>query len=325
MNAPAYILSHDTLTLYADGTTISVHNSHPEWPAILDDLRTGDWEALAEKARPKIAITRYLDGDEDFTVDDSSIQFRGDPVHPLITERLLQHMRNDLPTKPLANFARELADNPDYWVADQLYPFVEKGNLPLTEDGCFLAYKLVRDDYTDVHSGTVDYHVGNVVTMSRQKVDNDRNRTCSAGLHACSLDYLQHFSGDRLLAVKINPRDVVSVPADYNDTKLRCCRMEVVAELDRHLAAPAWDTPVFDYGSDEIDPEAKYFIKADDPIGERTVGWNRDTNSWSEDDYSAYYGDSGLAEALETARDFRQDWPTIDASVEDEHGNVVYD
>jgi hypothetical protein len=32
------------------------------------------------------------------------------------------------------------------------------------------------------------------------------------------------------MILKINPRDVVAIPADYNNTKGRCCRYEVIGE-----------------------------------------------------------------------------------------------
>jgi hypothetical protein len=67
--------------------------------------------------------------------------------------------------------------------------------------------------------------------MERNQVDDDKDHTCSTGLHFCSQDYLNHFSGEQVMILKINPRDVVSIPADYSDTKGRCCRYEVIGEL----------------------------------------------------------------------------------------------
>jgi len=37
-------------------------------------------------------------------------------------------------------------------------------------------------------------------------------------------------NGSRVMIVKVHPRDVVSVPTDYNFAKARCCRYEVVDE-----------------------------------------------------------------------------------------------
>ena len=45
------------------------------------------------------------------------------------------------------------------------------------------------------------------------------------------------------MIVKINPRDVVSIPTDYDFSKGRACRYEVIAELGVD-ADEAFDKPV---------------------------------------------------------------------------------
>jgi hypothetical protein len=42
------------------------------------------------------------------------------------------------------------------------------------------------------------------------------------------------------MILKINPRDVVSIPNDYNDTKGRACRYEVIDEIDKEKADEAF-------------------------------------------------------------------------------------
>ena len=70
-----------------------------------------------------------------------------------------------------------------------------------------------------------------MVSMPRQAVDDNPNNTCSHGLHVCSYEYLKNFTGERLVVCKVNPRDVVSIPTDYNHTKMRVCRYEVIQEI----------------------------------------------------------------------------------------------
>jgi hypothetical protein len=124
-----------------------------------------------------------------------------------------------------------LMQNPSYRSVNELYGFLEANNLSITPDGHFLAYKKVRENYTDVHSGKFDNSVGKVCEMERNLVDDNKDNTCSFGLHFCSEGYLKHFGGDRIMIVKINPRDVVSIPTDYNNSKGRTCRYEVVGEV----------------------------------------------------------------------------------------------
>jgi hypothetical protein len=142
-------------------------------------------------------------------------------------------LQDGFPVEPLVAFMENLMTNPSKRAVDELYGFLEKNSLPITPDGHFLAYKKVRQNYFDCHTGKMDNSVGKVVEMERNEVDDNKDQTCSAGLHFCSQEYLPHFGGgdSRVVIVKINPRDVVSIPVDYNNAKGRACRYEVIGEV----------------------------------------------------------------------------------------------
>ena len=152
-------------------------------------------------------------------------------MHNALTTRMIAMLQEEFPIEPLVLFMENLMNNPSKRAVTELYGFLEKNNLPITPDGHFLAYKKVREDYLDVHSGTMNNSVGSIVEMERNMVDDDKNNTCSTGLHFCSQSYLNSFGGNRTMILKINPRDVVSIPSDYNDSKGRACRYEVIGEL----------------------------------------------------------------------------------------------
>lgn len=116
---------------------------------------------------------------------------------------------------------------------DNLYSFLTFNDIKITEDGCFTAWKVVNYDYTDCHTGTIDNSPGQIVTMPRNQVDDNPEVTCSTGLHVCAAHYIPHFSGydSRLVKVKVNPKDVISVPVDYKFAKMRTCRYEVLEEV----------------------------------------------------------------------------------------------
>ena len=61
-------------------------------------------------------------------------------------------MREGLPFEPLVKLFENLMKNISYQTRTQLYDFLEHKNLPITEDGCFLAYKAVNSDYKDKYS-----------------------------------------------------------------------------------------------------------------------------------------------------------------------------
>lgn len=137
--------------------------------------------------------------------------------------------------RPMFMFLDNLLENPSLNSVSQLYRFVEHTKLPLTEDGCLLAYKIIRKDYTDKHTGKMDNSIGATVSMERNQVTDDPNQTCSSGLHFCSYNYATGFfnnsNHDRMVVIKINPSDVVSIPTDYNNEKGRCCKYEVLYEI----------------------------------------------------------------------------------------------
>jgi hypothetical protein len=123
--------------------------------------------------------------------------------------------------------------NPSMTSRNELFLFLEAANLPISEDGCFRAYKAVTSDFKDKHSRKFDNSPGVTLEMPRRDVDDNREQTCSYGFHAAAYEYAKGFmsGGDKLVAVKIHPADVVSVPSDYNNQKLRCCKYSVVFDI----------------------------------------------------------------------------------------------
>jgi hypothetical protein len=158
-------------------------------------------------------------------------------------ERILDIMREGLDTTGLVKFLENVMENPSYTAVQELYLFLEANQIPITEDGHFLAWKKIRGNWKDIHSNSVDYSIGATPTMKRNEVDPDRDRTCSNGLHCAGWNYLPHFgsgseSTDRIVIVKVNPADVIAVPNDYNNAKMRVCQMEVLREYkDRQVEA----------------------------------------------------------------------------------------
>lgn len=139
----------------------------------------------------------------------------------------------------LVKFLDNLISNPDRRAVQDFYDFLIVNNLAITEDGHFLAYKIVRDDFKDLYTGKMDNSPGKLVQMDRSKVNPDPNHTCSYGLHICSKDYLPHYGGfygkgakSKILVVKVNPADVVAFPKDYRNAKARVCSYTVLGTIE---------------------------------------------------------------------------------------------
>lgn len=177
--------------------------------------------------------------DGNMRVVDGLLYIDGEVAQSDLADRILKHADEGLPYQPLVNFWRRLKNNPSYRAVQGLFRFLDANHHPITEDGCFLAYKGVRGNYTDCHTGTMDNSIGQIVSMPRNKVNEDPNQTCSHGLHVAShkLAHTGYGAGGRggaiTLVVKVDPEHVVAVPYEYGDEKMRVCQYKVIGLSDR--------------------------------------------------------------------------------------------
>ena len=260
------------LTLVLNNRTYQVLPDHINYKMILEALPTATADELLDIVDVEKAVATFSDGLVE--IKNGQVTYEGEVVHGSISKRILEFMSKGLPFQPLVNFLNNLMENPSMQSQKELYDFLEHEHLPITEDGHFLAYKAVRNDYMDKYRGTFDNRVGKICKMQRAKVDDDRARGCSNGLHAGALNYVAGYgsveSGDRIVIVKINPRDVVSVPSDCNYEKLRTCQYEVVGEYQGELLKPLYsanfsDDEYADYEDDEdYDLDSEYWDQFDD-------------------------------------------------------------
>jgi hypothetical protein len=265
MAITAHIVGPTFVTVMMDGTTHTINGDHPNYSAIREALKIKDHDTVEQLINVAKAIDNFSIGNIRVVGDKV---FYGDfEVKGSVVQRIISMMREGFDAAPMLNFIENLMSNPSKRAVDELYGFLEATALPITEDGCFLAYKKVRDDYCDFYTGKMDNSIGTVLEMPRNQVDEDKDRTCSYGLHFCSLSYLPHYHGGsgRVMIVKINPRDVVAVPSDYNNAKGRTCRYEVigehVSENDEAFRSPVW-TNVDDDDEREL-PDADEDYDAD--------------------------------------------------------------
>jgi hypothetical protein len=227
-----FIIQGSNITIVIDSKPHTISKTHITYDRVLEAVKAGEWELVKEIVDPVKVVLTF--GQGNVSIEGEQLFWKDRPLHSTLATRMVSMLQEGFSVEPMANFMENLYANPSKRSVDELYGFLEKNNLPITPDGHFLAYKRVRENYLDCHSGTMDNSIGKVVEMERNEVDDDRDRTCSSGLHFCSHSYLGHFGGDRVVIVKINPADVVSIPSDYNDAKGRACRYEVVGEVENN-------------------------------------------------------------------------------------------
>lgn len=153
-----------------------------------------------------------------------------------MTKRIIEAMKtgDKKHVRKLVNFFIHLMENPSMCAVQELFGFLEANDIEITDDGYFLAYKKVNSKFHDIYTGKMDNSVGTRVEMPRNMVDEDSTQTCSAGLHVCSKSYLPHYGGstnEKIVMCAVHPKDVVAVPKDYKNAKMRCAAYTVVMDV----------------------------------------------------------------------------------------------
>ena len=236
-----------TISGAINGKPFLVTTRHPFYAQVSSALLGGDGDAALKLVDVGSGLALTTKGR--CSVKNGKVYYDGRVTHNVVTTIILKLLNEGYNHLPMVKFMENIMANPSPDSRNELYLFMEKSQLPITEDGYFLAYRKVGGDYrskTANPDGTYNMNrIGDEVTMKRSEVNSNRHETCSRGLHACSLSYLTSFSGERTMIVKISPTDVVSVPSDYNDAKLRCCRYLVVGEHTAGDTIEAFGAPLY--------------------------------------------------------------------------------
>lgn len=241
---PFIITDTSIVALFPSGPK-SAQSTHLNFTKIRDQIKRGQMAGLEDLFDVKGTIIRWTSGL--YRITDDGVYRGTERIPDCIERRVMQFMNEGLPFEPLLKFHERLAANPSRRAVQELYKFLENKNIPIGPDGCFYGYKSVRLDWTDIHSGRFSNHIGAVLEMPRNQVDDDCTRTCSYGFHVGALDYVRDFGGARenkhMIIVKVDPADVVSVPIDYHGQKMRVCKYTVVTEYTGPLPETYYEVP----------------------------------------------------------------------------------
>lgn len=208
-----------------------------------DYLSSSKALAQPEYEEDGIVITQIVNGKEVqgiFYPQKVEVQVKigeDEPITIPNVEKLDKQMQraSDESSPSVRNFLKRLAPvvKDRLHSAEDLMAFIERSELPLTNDGRIIGYKRVNkrgSDFVDCYSGKVIQNVGDRVWMDIDGVDPDRNRSCSHGLHVANLGYLQGFSGSHTLIVLVDPENFIAVPHGET-TKCRVCSYDVVGVI----------------------------------------------------------------------------------------------
>jgi len=278
-----FISTENAVTVAVDGAAYTIPKTAPNYKDVKSALVRGETDVSIFKRLLNIReyVAQLTEGRAELV--DGKLYLDGGPMPRALADRVATMFAEGFGVAPLLRFLNRVAANPRLdkdsklyspKFEDELYLFLEGGDCPITENGTFLAYKMVNSDFTDIYTGKMDNSPGTLVSLkSPENVDPERMNTCSYGLHFASLNYVLNGGygsgshGHRLVVVEIDPADVISIPYDYGNSKGRAWKYTILREIE-------WN--------DRIKPN---FISTND-----CNGWD-DAEDFDEDDYVDDYED----------------------------------
>lgn len=268
-------------TVFHRGRIYVAATDHPNFDAIIDALEQGAKPrevvdlfdtasviARGFKAARKV-VDAFVDGykgaheenkalrdiSKRLVVKNKQLVFDGEPVHGALADTIVRYQaEGNEDFVPLIRFMAKVMENPNAHSREHLYSWMKNRSFVIHEDGDIIAYKGVRSIGEKFHSttagradvngrpinGLIPQVPGDVVSMPRNEVTFDPHKGCAAGLHVGTWGFASGY-GDAMIEVKVNPKDVVSVPTDSDWQKMRVCRYEFMRQVkhaDSRLLRP---------------------------------------------------------------------------------------
>lgn len=245
-----------SLIVNVDNKSYQVTKEHPMYDKLFDAYRDDDSDTFVSLYDVKQCVEKYVSVDSNqnstgVVVNGEDIYYNGVKLNNAVVETIRSMMHSGLKFDYMVKFLENAIQSNSMRVVNELFDFLQVCKCTITEDGCFLAYKSVRNDYMDKHSGKFKNEIGAEMRMPKFQVDDNCNNACSHGFHVGALEYAgpggwYNDSNDKVLIVKVNPADVVSVPRDHSFMKLRTCAYTVVGEFQGVLQSSVYSGKVKD-------------------------------------------------------------------------------
>jgi hypothetical protein len=247
------------ITVVFEDEMYVANSEHPNWEKIVAGALAKDENVVTLFDTAKEIARRFERLSDRVSVSGGHVFFDGEEIDNSLTKQIIRVLDEKIEdVQPLVNFFEKVAVNPNEHSRTQLYRFLESHDITILPDGDILLYKGVQkkdDQWTSIHSGPaivngesvngyVPQPLGAIVEMPRSQVQHDPSVTCHTGLHAGTFGYARSFSNGNVIKVKVNPRDVVSVPNDHSDQKVRVCRYTVLdVEIVPEAVASVYAAP----------------------------------------------------------------------------------
>jgi len=231
-----YLMTNGSLVLHYDGKTKTIAQGDDRFEKVVALIRENKLEEI-----PEVVETERYFAKQGLDLKDGLLHVGGEAMPVELSDRILAYKETNIPFDSLLKFWEKLKLNPSFNSRKQLFKFLENKGHSITQDGNFVGYRGVTEDFKDRHTKTFDNKPGSMLEMPRNLVDDNPDNTCSYGFHVGGYEYAKDFAnGGKLVLVEVDPQDVVAVPNDYNGQKMRVCKFKVLEEVTDMVTAPVY-------------------------------------------------------------------------------------
>ncbi|ASD52160.1 RIIB lysis inhibitor [Pseudomonas phage PspYZU05] len=231
-----WLANQDCVVIMTPNGVTTVQHTHKNYHRIIQLLQLGEFD----KAIKMSSVLETITASDEFReglilIRDNKLFYNSIELKSGIAKRIISDLNDGNDFKFWMPFLNNLMENPESKNINRLFDFLVSSDIEITSDGCFYAWKAVRKDFKDHYTGTIDNSPGKFPTQERDLCCPDDNVLCAPGLHVCSKAYFDNYSynDSNFIKVKVHPRDVVSIPLEYKDAKMRTCGYHVICEVTR--------------------------------------------------------------------------------------------
>jgi len=248
MSQISYIKDNNgRFTVVVENQPHEFDSTHPEYAGLVECVQTGDTEEFIQLMEVGTVIENWSEGNFEFR--DGFLYYEDEQVADQPTVRIIELIKNGWDYKPMLAYLDRLYNNVSNRAVMESYNWCSHKGLPITPDGFLVGYKGVKvyngEDTTDKmgrnlkQGDLVDIYTGNSFRnnegddcgMKRRQVSDDCNQGCAAGLHVGTYEYACDWAGagGKVVLVKFDPADIVSVPSDCQFQKMRVSNYTVMS------------------------------------------------------------------------------------------------
>lgn len=275
-----YILNstNGTLNVIVKGkpVTISKEREIDKYNKVLELIRQDDEDAIVKlfdvvtQVSTKLGVTITREGLVTYTNNEGQIE----QLPPSLNKTLVaMYEQDESSIAPLIKFWEKVRLNPSYRVNRCLFDFIEANNIVINENGNLIMYKIVArtndpEVFLDLYTRKTEHRFNVEIRMPRNAVDDNIDNLCSYGYHGACWQYLPHYGSalsgkDAILLIEVDAADIVAIPRDYNNSKIRTCAYTPLSEytydqgeIDRVLYRN--NTNLGDFEGDDKDEDYEY-------------------------------------------------------------------